>query len=109
VDVDPSQLPSALDLTVYRIVQESITNVIKHATDASRIEVAVTVTGRELTVDVLDDGRSRGERPPGYGLAGMAERVALHGGALECGAAPGAGWRVSARLPLPSSPNGPAA
>lgn len=112
VDVDPSQLPAALDLTVYRIVQESLTNVIKHATGASRIDVAVTVTGQELTVDVLDDGRSHGERPldapSGYGLTGMAERVALHGGTLQCGPRPGHGWKVSARLPLPSSANGPA-
>ncbi|MEV6868083.1 histidine kinase [Streptosporangium subroseum] len=86
---------------VYRVVQESLTNVIKHAGPA-RCRVAVSAHAqRELVVEVVDDGR--GEAPGsggGHGLAGMRERVTMYGGTCSAGPEPGGGFAVRARLPL---------
>ncbi|WP_232050009.1 sensor histidine kinase [Actinoplanes sp. OR16] len=94
-------LPQALDLTIYRIVQESLTNVIKHA-GASHCTITVAASGGSVRIDVTDDG---GGRPPsngrGQGLIGMRERVSLYGGQLTTGPVPqGSGFRVTATIPL---------
>jgi signal transduction histidine kinase len=95
-------LSAGLDLTAYRIVQECLTNVVKHA-GARRVRIVVRRTARDLEVEVLDDGPGLGEGLPegGHGLLGMRERVGVYGGSLEAGPAdPGPGFRVHARLPL---------
>lgn len=111
VDVDltaPSVLPRipvATGAAAYRIVQEALTNVIKHAGPA-KVQVLVEVDG-ELHVSVEDDGRgaAAGRKPDsgriGRGLIGMRERATLLGGELTAGPRPGGGYRVAARLPLP--------
>jgi signal transduction histidine kinase len=119
LDLDPSQpatlsvrgdrrtLPAAVDLCAYRIVQEALTNVRKHA---GLTEVAVTIDYRPEEVEVLVADRGRGaaahlgdtdgETGGGHGLMGMQERAALVGGSLEAGPRPGGGWLVRAVLPL---------
>ncbi|MCO1598014.1 sensor histidine kinase [Micromonospora sp. RHAY321] len=92
-------VPESVGLAVYRIVQEAVTNVVKHAAPAS-CRATVTVTPGEVRVEVTDDGR----RPvlpggDGHGLTGMRERVALHGGDLRAGPQAGGGFAVRARLP----------
>ncbi|PVZ14284.1 sensor histidine kinase [Actinomycetospora cinnamomea] len=100
---EPRELPSAVELTVYRIVQESLTNVIRHAR-ASRAAVCVHVATTAVEVTVEDDGGGRGDRPaPGVGLAGLTERVRALGGALLTGDRPDRGFRVSATLPAPET------
>ncbi|MGW8378315.1 sensor histidine kinase [Streptomyces sp. ODS28] len=97
-------LPPDLDLAAYRIVQESVTNVLRHA-EARSCLVRVDYRERELALDITDDGRGTGSAPSatdyGYGLAGMRERVALLHGEFSAGPRPGGGFRVAARLPLP--------
>jgi signal transduction histidine kinase len=102
--VDGTAVPvtPALDLCAYRIVQEALTNAIKHAAPA---HASVDVRWREsvLELEISDDGRRR--RPPkrttgGHGIAGMRERVALHSGSFEARVRPNGGFTVSARLPL---------
>lgn len=96
------RLPVGVDLSAYRIVQEALTNAVKHAPGA-RIEVALRQDGARLEVEVRDDGAAepRPTEPPagGHGLLGMRERVALFDGQLEAGPH-GAGYRVRATLPL---------
>jgi signal transduction histidine kinase len=92
-------LPAAVDLSAYRIVQEALTNVLKHA-HAEHVDVRVGY-GDELAVEVRDDGRaSLNGNGTGNGLVGMRERVALLGGTVETGSAPGGGYRVSASIPI---------
>jgi len=104
VDGPARELPAGVDLSVYRIVQEALTNVIRHAA-ASQAVVALSYSPDALEVTVLDDGVG----PPagangsssGHGLVGMRERVALFGGRLETGRrAKSAGYRVHASLPV---------
>jgi signal transduction histidine kinase len=95
-------LLSGVELSVYRIVQEALTNVLKHARPT---EVTVTLSFRGadgLEVEVVDDGTPAGDgaHAAGHGLVGMRERVALLGGQLETGPRPGGGFRVAARLPV---------
>ncbi|MCO8273795.1 sensor histidine kinase [Actinoplanes sp. TRM 88003] len=97
---DRTPLPPEIDLSAYRIIQESVTNVIRHA-GVDHCEVLVTQHGDELTVEVTDLGR--GGRPSfGYGLSGMRERVSLLDGQFEAGPGPDGGFRIRARLPLPA-------
>jgi signal transduction histidine kinase len=90
-------LPGAVDLTAYRIVQESLTNVVRHA-HATRASVIVRYRPDALVVDVHDNGRGAGNGS-GHGLTGMRERAAAIGGTLEAGPAPSGGFRVHAELP----------
>ncbi|MFE4638692.1 sensor histidine kinase [Streptomyces sp. NPDC056773] len=105
-------LPPALGLTVFRIVQESLTNTRKHAGRA-KAHVRLTYRPDEVGVEVRDDGAGERPRPSrtapvsGYGLIGMRERVALQGGTLEAAALDGGGFRVAARLPAPHGPDAP--
>ena len=95
------EVPDGVALAAYRIVQEALTNVRKHAGPDASVEVRVTA-GRVIAIDVRDDGRgaAAGADGRGLGLVGMRERAAVHGGTLEAGPAPGGGFAVSARLPL---------
>ncbi len=85
-------------LTVYRIVQESLTNALRYATGASEIDVIATFTPDSVSVRIDDDGRADAPVSPGSGrgLVGMRERIALYAGTLESGPRPGGGWRVYA-------------
>jgi signal transduction histidine kinase len=95
---EPVALPPSIDASGYRIVQEGLTNVLKHAGDA-RAEVVVGYSPSAIEVSVCDDGR--GEAPgSGHGLAGIRERVAIFGGEFSAGPRQGGGWRLHARLPL---------
>ncbi|GAA3115748.1 sensor histidine kinase [Planomonospora alba] len=96
------ELPEGEQLTVYRIVQEALTNTLKHGGPGSRAEVDLEYGVRELVVRVSDDGRGAAApgRPGGHGLVGMRERVAVFGGSLRAGQRPGGGFQVVARLPV---------
>lgn len=99
-DGDPHPLPLALDLTAYRIVQEGLTNVLKHAR-ASHADVTVRYGSGELDIEVRDDGMGTATDPDsGHGLVGIRERVKIYGGELTAGAAGGTGFVLRARLPL---------
>ncbi|MBA8793728.1 signal transduction histidine kinase [Friedmanniella endophytica] len=95
-------LPTAVGLTVYRIVQESLTNVLKHAGPQAHATVTLTALPDRLVVEVRDDGR--GAAAPsdgqGHGVQGMRERAGLHGGTVQAGPAPGGGFLVRASVPL---------
>jgi signal transduction histidine kinase len=100
----PHALAPGLDLAAYRIVQEALTNAVKHAGPA-HADVVLRYGGDQLEIEVDDDGRGpppAGEdhADPGHGLVGMRERVALYGGALHTGRRNGGGFAVHARLPL---------
>jgi signal transduction histidine kinase len=97
---EPQALAPGVDLSAYRIVQEALTNALKHAGPArARVTIRYAVAGIEL--EIADDGRApnvpNGET--GHGLVGMRERVALHHGSLTTGAQPSGGYAVSVRLP----------
>lgn len=97
---EPVPVPESVSQAAYRVVQEAVTNTLKHA-GARRIDVRVRYLASELEVDVVDDGR--GGQPTGesgLGLVGMRERVAAHQGVLQAGARDGGGFRVRARFPL---------
>jgi signal transduction histidine kinase len=102
---EPVPLPPGVDLSAYRIVQEALTNVLKHA-HATRAEVLVCYHMSELELEVSDDGHSPVDPAGGgHGLVGMRERVALYGGVLEAGRRDGGGYRLHARLrfePVPA-------
>lgn len=112
VSGQPFPLPSSAQLTLYRIVQEALTNTIKHA-DAASAHVRLTYTSDGVGVEVTDDGRSEGLAAPGppgagtaapgsgtagHGLAGMRERAAVFGGEVAAGPRPEGGWRVHTQL-----------
>ncbi|MGY1745036.1 sensor histidine kinase [Blastococcus sp. SYSU D00695] len=99
VDGALPQAAPATDLAAYRIVQEALTNVVKHAGPA-RVDVRVEVRADRVCLDVTDDGLGGAPAPGGRGLVGMRERAAAAGGTVTAGPAPGGGWRVSAELPL---------
>lgn len=92
-------VPAGVELAAYRIVQEALTNVRRHA-QATRATVSVRRGAAALTVEVVDDGRGAGAPGVGYGLAGMRERALVCGGSFEAGRAPGGGFRVRASLPV---------
>ncbi|MFL6072774.1 MAG: sensor histidine kinase [Mycobacteriales bacterium] len=98
VEGTPRPLPAAVELTAYRIVQESLTNVVRHA-DASTATVTVRYGGDGITVEVRDDGHGPDGGGQGFGLVGMAERAAAVGGRLTAAPAGGRGFHVSAWLP----------
>jgi len=105
----PVHLPTALDVTAYRLVQEALTNVVKHA-GRSRAQVAVRYTTDAIDLEVLDDGPGGPGAPPaeapsgrssdGHGQLGMRERVAVWGGTLTAGPRPDGGYAVRAHLPF---------
>lgn len=92
-------LPAGVELSAYRIVQEALTNAIKHA-DPDQVTVVVRYESDELELEITDDGRGKARADEdGFGLTGMRERVALHGGELQAGRNGGTGYVVRARLP----------
>lgn len=101
----PVPLPAGVGLSVYRIVQEALTNTLKHAGAGTNVLIRLVFAGGEVHVDVTDDGRRGAAAAPpalnGYGLRGIAERVTLLGGDVAVGPVGTAGFRVSARLPIP--------
>ena len=104
---EPRPLPAGIDVTACRIIQEALTNALKHA-DADKAEVTVRYADNHLRVEVLNGGPSvlSGARPPrppdgaGHGLIGLRERVAVYGGDLDARRRLGGGFRVRARIPL---------
>jgi signal transduction histidine kinase len=97
---EPTPLASGVELSVYRIVQEALTNTLRH-TDPSNVTVTLAFRDSRLELEVVDDGKpTLGVLTPGQGLVGMRERVALLGGELETGQRQGGGFRVAAQLPL---------
>jgi signal transduction histidine kinase len=112
IEGTPRELPAGLDLSAYRIVQEALTNVVRHAGPATA-RVTVRYDPGRVAVEVVDDGKGlesasgrrepdsdRQDRRSGHGIAGMRERAALYGGTLEVGPRPGGGFRVAASLPV---------
>lgn len=99
LDGELSRLTPAVDAAVYRIVQESVTNAMRHAVDATEVVVRVTGEPQRVRVTVRDDGARAGRGRDGYGLAGLRERAALLGGQLRAGPGGEQGWRVEAELP----------
>jgi signal transduction histidine kinase len=95
------ELPAGVDLSAYRIVQEALTNTLRHAR-ATRASVTIREVGGALELDVSDDGTGvTGDGTgTGRGLAGMRERAAMLGGTLDAGPLPDGGFRVRARLPV---------
>ena len=101
VEGERRALAPGIDLAAYRILQEALTNVLKHA-GAARAAVTVRYASTELALSVEDDGSGMSVNPngEGHGLIGMRERVSVYGGTLETGNGPEGGFRVLARLPL---------
>ncbi len=100
IEGEPRPLPTGVDLSAYRIVQEALTNALKHARPASA-HVTVRYGANDVELEVLDDGRgSTNGGPHGHGITGMRERVRLYGGTLETGRRAEGGFSVRARLPL---------
>jgi signal transduction histidine kinase len=103
VAIGGATVPPAIGRAGFRIVQEALTNVLRHA-DASSALVRVGASSDLLTVEVTDNGRAHTAAvTPGHGLRGMAERAAAVGGHLAVGPREEGGWRVSAELPLNGS------
>lgn len=98
---DLDNLGPSVEATAYRLVQESITNAIRHATNATSVQVSVTGDSDAVRLTVSDDGDGAtvSDSRSGYGVIGMTERVALVGGSFEAGPQPGRGWLVEAVLP----------
>jgi signal transduction histidine kinase len=108
------QLSQVLECSIYRVIQEALTNVVKHAPGA-RATVDLTVSAREVRIEVADDGPAQDARPPGpamapglagsgHGIAGMRERVGAFGGSLTAHPAAGRGFVVLAHIPLQDQP-----
>lgn len=104
----PAPMPQGMGVAAYRIVQEGLTNVLKHAGPDAGARVCVWWSPAALTVDVVDDGRGAGATPsldgPGHGLLGMRERAAVYGGSVQSGPMPGGGFGVRAVFPLAFTP-----
>jgi len=99
---EPRELPPGVELSAFRIVQEALTNALKHAGPA-RARVVIRYGADDLELEVADDGAGAGNGSvPGYGLIGMRERVSVYGGELEAGRQAGGGYALRVRLPLGS-------
>jgi signal transduction histidine kinase len=98
VDGQPAGLAPGVDASAYRVIQEALTNALKHGGDAT--EVTVSYEPAAIGLEVRSDGDPVDEGPPGHGLIGMRERVELYGGELRAGPEPGGGFAVRASLPL---------
>jgi signal transduction histidine kinase len=110
IEGTPRPVPDPIDLSGYRIVQEALTNVIRHA-GARRATVSLRYRSEEIGLEIVDDGAGPGHGPPalGHGLTGMRERTALSGGTLTYGEREGGGFRVAAVLPAGREPSASAA
>ena len=105
VDVDwrgsREPLPADIDLSAFRIIQEAVTNVVRHA-DTDQCRVMIDQQDGYLSIEVTDSGRGGSVAGTGYGITGMRERAKLLGGDFSVGPRPGGGFRVTARLPVPA-------
>jgi signal transduction histidine kinase len=103
LEVEPMRLPPGIALAVYRIVQESLTNVLRHAGAGAKADVTIIRSGGTVQVSVHDDGAGPSGRAAStaHGVVGMRERAAAYGGTLRTGARPGGGFEVEASIPLP--------
>ncbi|MFI9828166.1 sensor histidine kinase [Streptomyces sp. NPDC051913] len=102
----PADLPHEVQAAAFRVVQEALTNVRRHAADATRVDVRLRLDGGRLVVSVADDGRGGTQLPDaahggGFGLVGLKERVTALGGELTAGPREGHGWEIRAAFPLP--------
>jgi signal transduction histidine kinase len=102
VEGDPRDLPPGVDLSAFRIVQEALTNALKHAGPA-RARVLLRYGLDDLELEISDDGAGAGDGTAGYGLVGLRERVSVYGGELSAGNRPGGGYALRVRLPLGSA------
>ncbi|MBW8484970.1 sensor histidine kinase [Actinomadura parmotrematis] len=104
VEGTPRELPEGLQLTVFRIVQEALTNALKHAGPDASAEVVLGYGGDAVAVRVADDGRGAAAVSDGrgHGLVGMRERAAVYGGEVTAGPRPGGGFEVAVRVPVPA-------
>ena len=96
-------LPADIDLSAFRIIQEAVTNVVRHA-GTGQCQVLIDQQDGQLSIEVTDSGRGGSTAGTGYGITGMRERAALLGGDFSAGPRPGGGFRVAARLPVPAPP-----
>jgi signal transduction histidine kinase len=97
---DLTGIEPVVDAAAYRIAQESVTNAVRHATNATRVDIHVITSPDVVRLTVVDDGHAHGAPAVGgYGLIGMAERAKLLGGSLDAGRGPDGGWRITAELP----------
>ena len=94
-------LPADIDLSAFRIIQEAVTNVVRHAR-TGQCQVSIDQQDGQLSIEVTDSGRGGSTAGTGYGITGMRERAALLGGDFSAGPRPGGGFRVAARLPVPA-------
>ena len=94
-------LPADVDASAFRIIQEAVTNVVRHA-GTGHCQVSIDHQDSELSIEVVDAGRGGTATGTGYGIAGMRERVGLLNGQFTAGQRPGGGFRVAARLPVPA-------
>jgi signal transduction histidine kinase len=99
IEGSPRPLPPGVELAVFRIVQEALTNTVKHAGPATA-RVVLRYGERDLEIEVIDDGRGGHANGTGHGLIGMRERATIYGGELEAGGRPEGGFAVRARLPM---------
>ena len=105
IDGAQTDLPARVDLFAYRIVQEALTNVLKHAGSHARTEVRVSTDNHGVEIEVLDNGHGATILPgSGHGIVGMRERALLLGGSLDTGPRPGGGFQVVAYLPIGEEP-----
>jgi signal transduction histidine kinase len=93
-------LPADIDLSAYRIIQEAITNVVRHA-GTSQCRVSIDREDSQLSIEIVDSGRGGAIAGTGFGIVGMRERAGLLGGDFSAGPRAGGGFRVAARLPVP--------
>lgn len=102
VDGDVASLPDGVSVTGFRLIQEALTNVRRHAGAVGVVKIALRIGNGNVTIDVIDDGRGAGSLPgpDGFGIVGMRERVAAVGGTITVGPRPGGGWHVRASLPV---------
>ena len=101
----PTGLPARVDLSTYRIVQEALTNVLKHAGPGASAEVRLSTDNHGVAIEVLDNGSGATILPgSGHGIVGMRERALLSGGSLDAGPRPGGGFQVVARLHIEEEP-----
>ena len=105
MDGAQTNLPARVDLSAYRIVQEALTNVLKHAGPSAHTDVRLHTDSHAVAIEVLDNGHGGTTLPgSGHGVVGMRERAQLLGGRLDAGPRPGGGFQVVARLPIGAGP-----
>ncbi len=105
IDDLQTDLPALVELSAYRIVQEALTNVLKHAGPGARTEVRLNTNNHGIVIEVLDTGHGAAILPrSGHGIVGMRERALLLGGSLDAAPRPGGGFKVVAHLPIREEP-----